>query len=106
MYKIKKVIQKSEGQTDKLYHKMLFDRVFSLHGMLKKRVIKIDEYNKKIASIEAEIRTLEKRIQHVVKDIDKEKMDIPKFNKKLMPIGLKSNLLKEKMPYYMNLLLI
>ena len=106
MYKIKKVIQKSEGQTDKLYHKMLFDRVFSLHGMLKKRVIKIDEYNNKIASIEAEIRTLEKRIQHVVKDIDKEKMDITEIQQEINAYRTKIESFKKKMPYYMNLLLI
>jgi len=96
MYEIKEVIPKSDGQADKSYHKMLFDRVFSLHRMLEKRVVKIDEYNNKIASIESEIRTLEKSIQYVVKDIDKEKKDITEIQQEIMAYRAKIESFKQK----------
>ena len=96
MYEIKEVIPKSDGQADKSYHKMLFDRVFSLHRMLEKRVVKIDDYNNKIASIESEIRTLEKSIQYVVKDIDKEKKDITEIQQEIMAYRAKIESFKQK----------
>ena len=40
MYQKKQVIKKTDGMTDKIYHRGLFGRIFRLHRMIEKRGVK------------------------------------------------------------------
>jgi len=76
MYQKKQVLKQADGMTDKVYHRRLFVRIFSLHRMIEKRGVKIGKMKEEVCGYEQEIRSLERKIQGVKKDISKVRKDV------------------------------
>ena len=71
MYQKKQVIKQTDGMTDKVYHRRLFGKIFSLHRMIEKRGVKkdISKVRKDVKEIQMEIGSYRNKIE-VFKEYD------------------------------------
>lgn len=83
MYQKKQVIKQTDGMTDKVYHRRLFGRIFTLHRMIEKRGVKIGKMKEEVYGYEEEIRSLERKIKGVKKDISKVRKDVNEIQKEI-----------------------
>ena len=95
MYQKKQVIKQTDGMTDKVYHRRLFGRIFSLHRMIEKRGVKIGKMKEEVYGYEEEIRSLERKIQGVKKDISKVRKGISEIQKEIGSYRNKIEVIKE-----------
>ena len=95
MYQKKQVIKQTDGMTDKVYHRRLFGRIFSLHRMIEKRGVKIGKMKEEVYGYEEEIRSLERKIKGVKKDISKVRKDVNEIQKEIGSYRNKIEVIKE-----------
>lgn len=95
MYQKKQVIKQTDGMTDKVYHRRLFGRIFTLHRMIEKRGVKIGKMKEEVYGYESEIRLLERKIQGVKKDISKVRKDVNEIQKEIGSYRNKIEVIKE-----------
>jgi chromosome segregation ATPase len=95
MYQKKQVIKQTDGMTDKVYHRRLFGRIFTLHRMIEKRGVKIGKMKEEVYGYEEEIRSLERKIKGVKKDISKVRKGINEIQKEIGSYRNKVEVFKE-----------
>ena len=95
MYQKKQVIKQTDGMTDKVYHRRLFGRIFTLHRMIEKRGVKIGKMKEEVYGYEEEIRSLERKIKGVKKDISKVRKGINEIQKEIGSYRNKIKVFKE-----------
>ena len=95
MYQKKQVIKQTDGMTDKVYHRRLFGRIFSLHRMIEKRGVKIGKMKEEVYRHEQGIRSLERKIQGVKKDISKVRKDVKEIQMEIGSYRNKIEVFKE-----------
>lgn len=95
MYQKKQVIKQMDGMTNKVYHRRLFGRIFSLHRMIEKRGVKIGKMKEKAYGYEQEIRSLKRKIQGVNKGISKVRKNVKEIQMEIGSYRNKIEVFKE-----------
>ena len=95
MYQKKQVIKQMDGMTNKVYHRRLFGRIFSLHRMIEKRGVKIGKMKEEVYGYEQEIRSLKRKIQAVNKGISKVRKNVKEIQMEIGSYRNKIEVFKE-----------
>ena len=95
MYQKKQVIKKTDGMTDKIYHRGLFGRIFRLHRMIEKRGVKVSKMKEEVYGYEEEIRSIERKIQGIKKDITMVRKDVKEIQMEIGSYRNKIEVFKE-----------